>query len=215
MNRNGRRETTGTNERSESMLKELDKEAMGRRIRQIRLAAGLRQWELARLLGTTQSAVHKYEHGVVPEPRRLVELARVGGTSIEWVLTGRHWENGSEEQERPTPELLETACIFRQISEDGRETLDEALRIIREAVEVLEAGSDTGPAPEPDAVFVSLRDHAGETLRLLESAWKIQRAVLRRVSRDAEERLERNRVLPGEASPGNDGERGGRSATRR
>jgi transcriptional regulator with XRE-family HTH domain len=191
------------------MMKELDKEAMGRRIRQIRLSAGLRQWELARLLGTTQSAVHKYEHGVVPEPRRLVELARTGGTSIEWVLTGRHWENGSEEQERPTPELLETACMFRQISEDGRETLDEALRIIREAVGALQRGSDSAERVDSAAVAASLKDHAGETLRLLESAWRIQRAVLRRVAREAEERLDRNPVLPADpASRTSDGGEG-------
>ena len=57
-------------------MQDLDKASMGNRIRQIRTQAGLRQWELAKFLGTTQSAVHKYEHGVVPEPRRLVELAR-------------------------------------------------------------------------------------------------------------------------------------------
>ena len=32
-------------------MQDLDKEAMGRRIRQIRLGAKLRQWELAKLLG--------------------------------------------------------------------------------------------------------------------------------------------------------------------
>ena len=53
------------------------------RVRQIRLAAGLRQWELAGMLGTTQSAVHKYEHGVVPEPRRLIELARIGAHFVQ------------------------------------------------------------------------------------------------------------------------------------
>lgn len=98
-------------------MRELDKQAMGRRVRQIRLAGGMRQWELARLLGTTQSAVHKYEHGVIPEPRRLVELARIGGTSIEWVLTGQHWENGSEEQERPTPN-----CWRPPVCSDGSMT---------------------------------------------------------------------------------------------
>jgi transcriptional regulator with XRE-family HTH domain len=177
-------------------MRELDKEAMGRRIRQIRLAAGLRQWELARLLGTTQSAVHKYEHGVVPEPRRLVELARVGGTSIEWVLTGEHWENGSEEQARPSPQLLETACLFRQITDDGRETVNEALRIIREAVHALESRSDEKAPSDPRAIALSLRDHAPETLRVLESAWLIQRAVLRRVVREAERRLDRNPISP-------------------
>ena len=107
-------------------MQELNKAAMGKRIRQIRLGARLRQWELAKLLGTTQSAVHKYEHGVVPEPRRLVELARIGGTSIEWVLTGRHWENGSDEQERVTSELLETASMLRDVSAEGRATVNDA-----------------------------------------------------------------------------------------
>jgi len=107
----------------ENPFEELDKSAMGRRIRQIRLRADLRQWELARLLGTTQSAIHKYEHGVVPEPRRLIRLAQVGGTSIEWVLTGRHWENGSEAQQRLSPELLDTAFVLREFSDGERATL--------------------------------------------------------------------------------------------
>jgi transcriptional regulator with XRE-family HTH domain len=177
-------------------MQELDKQAMGRRIRQIRLAAGLRQWELARMLGTTQSAVHKYEHGVVPEPRRLVELARIGGTSLEWVLTGEHWENGSEEQERPSPDLLETACLIRQISDEGREAIDEALRIIREAVGILSQDGEPAAPPDQHAVRRSLQDHAGETLRLLESAWRIQRAVLRQVSQQAEQRLDQRRLGP-------------------
>lgn len=185
-------------------MQELDKQAMGARIRQLRLAAGLRQWELARFLGTTQSAVHKYEHGVVPEPRRLVELARVGGTSVEWVLTGHHWENGSDEQERIAPDLLETACLFRRLSQDGRETLDEALRIIREAVRALGNGSEEPDAPGADVVESTLRDHSGETLRLLESAWRIQRAVLRQVAQEAEQRLDRP-TLDADAEPGREG----------
>ena len=185
-------------------MQDLDKAAMGRRIRQIRLGAGLRQWELARLLGTTQSAIHKYEHGVVPEPRRLVELARVGGTSVEWVLTGHHWESGSDEQERLSPDLLETACLFRRLSQDGRETLDEALRIIREAVGVLNNGSTDPVAPGADSVESALRDHSDETLRLLESAWRIQRAVLRQIAREAEQRLDRPALGSDTEADGND-----------
>ena len=33
-------------------MDEIDKQSMGLRIKQIRLQAGMRQWELARLLGT-------------------------------------------------------------------------------------------------------------------------------------------------------------------
>jgi len=175
-------------------MQDLDKQAMGKRIRQIRLAAGLRQWELARMLGTTQSAVHKYEHGVVPEPRRLVELARIGDTSIEWVLTGRHWENGSDLQQRLTPDVLETASVLRGISDDDRARLDEALRIVREAVRALDegAGDTAGIAPAS-----ALRDHGDETLKVLESAWRVQRSVLRQIAADAERRLELRRDSSG------------------
>jgi transcriptional regulator with XRE-family HTH domain len=185
-------------------MQELDKSAMGRRIREIRLGAKLRQWELAKLLGTTQSAVHKYEHGVVPEPRRLVELARIGGTSIEWVLTGSHWENGSTEQERVSPELLSTACILRGIGADGRASVNEALRIVRDAVGALAdrtvAGAD-GPA-------ATLGEHAAGTLRLLESAVRIQRAVLRRVTEEADRRLTRAPIAIGRAPDDGDDDRG-------
>ena len=167
-------------------MQDLDKEAMGRRIRQIRLGAKLRQWELAKLLGTTQSAVHKYEHGVVPEPRRLVELARIGGTSIEWILTGTHWENGSEEQERVSPDLLGTACILREVSADGRAAVNEALRIVRDAVRALDG---------IEGAAAALQDHSAGTLRVLEAASRIQRAILLRVTEETDRRLGRSTLF--------------------
>ena len=176
-------------------MKDLDKIAMGKLIRQIRSRASLRQWELAKILGTTQSAVHKYEHGVVPEPRRLVELARVGGTSIEWVLTGRHWENGSEDQQRLTPDFLETACLLREVLDEERSSVDEALRIVREAVQALRVSDDDPPA-DVEALARSLRGHSRATLRLLENAWRIQRAVMSRVLEDADGRLRTSPLLP-------------------
>jgi len=178
-------------------MQELDKVAMGRRIRQIRVGAGLRQWELARLLGTTQSAVHKYEHGVVPEPRRLVELARVGGTSIEWVLTGRHWENGSEAQERLAPDVLRMACTLREISAEERATVAEALGIVREAVRALEGRPADDPPANLGALSDVLKDNAVETLRVLESAWRIQQLVLQRLAQDARHRMDRSLSLSG------------------
>jgi transcriptional regulator with XRE-family HTH domain len=166
-------------------MHDLDKQAMGQRIKQIRLQAGMRQWELARRLGTTQSAVHKYEHGVVPEPRRLLELARIGNTSVEWVLTGRHWDSGSQDRERLSPEVLRIASVLREIGEDERQSVEEALRIVREAVAGLEEVRAEGALPG------ELRglEHAGDALQVLESAWRIQRAVMRRVLADSGDRL--------------------------
>lgn len=178
-------------------MEELDKRAMGTRIRQIRLGAGLRQWELARMLGTTQSAVHKYEHGVVPEPRRLVELARIGQTTLEWVLTGRHWENGSVEQQRLSPELLQTASLLREIRQEDRATVDEALRIVREAMHAVGIpGDPESSAPDAAALVAALREHGDKTQRLLESAWRIQNAVLRQVTEEASRRLHDSAANP-------------------
>ena len=182
-------------------MRELDKAAMGRRIRQIRLGADLRQWELARMLGTTQSAIHKYEHGVVPEPRRLMEVARVGGTSVEWVLTGHHWDNGSRTQKRLSPDLLETAHVLRELRGNGLSKIDEALRIVHEAVRALRPDQESTDESSPDigTIRESLGEHAEETLRLLESAWRIQRAVLHRVTQEASRRLSET-PLPEEGS---------------
>lgn len=178
-------------------MHDLDKAALGHRIRQIRAQAGLRQWELARLLGTTQSAVHKYEHGVVPEPRRLMELARIGNTTIEWILTGKHWEDGSEQRERPAPELLRTAALLRDIEPDTRPSVEEALRILREAIAALQP-PDEGDRLPPRATWVAdLLHHSEATARVLETAWRIQDAVLHRVSRDALDRLAASPLVRG------------------
>ena len=177
-------------------MQDLDKTSMGKRIRQIRTRAGLRQWELAKRLGTTQSAVHKYEHGVVPEPRRLVELARAGETSIEWILTGNLWENGSHEQKRLSPALLDTASILREILDEDRPLVDEALGIVREAVRALGPWIDSSRGQDPAALAVALAAHSESTLKLLEDACRIQKAVTRKVLDEADSRLRRSPILP-------------------
>ena len=184
-------------------MQDLDKAALGARIRMIRTQAELRQWELARLLGTTQSAVHKYEHGVVPEPRRLVELARIGNTSIEWILTGHHWESGSEDQARLTPELLEMAAALRGLADGEKRAVDDALRIVSEAVHALESIPDDATA-NPAGVPAGLRPHAVETQRVLESAWRIQKAVLRWIADTTNRRLGASSFLTGLGEPGAD-----------
>jgi transcriptional regulator with XRE-family HTH domain len=169
-------------------LPDIDKIRMGQRIKQLRQEAGLRQWELARRLGTTQSAVHKYEHGVVPEPRRLLELARLGNTSIEWILTGRHWENGSEERERVSADLLETAALLRRLDREQRASLDRALEILRDAVESLGPGGEEPTAQGAPAAGSPYRE---EALQVLEAAVRVQQAVLRRIARQASGELDR------------------------
>lgn len=156
---------------------ELDKRAIGSRIREIRLHSGLRQWELAKILGTTQSAIHKYEHGVIPEPRRLMVLARVGATSIEWILTGRHGEGGDEGRERPSQDVLHTAAALRRVDGPERKRIEQALRILHDAARA--ATHDMGDTDGPEA----------EIVRLLDSAERIRASIVGGLVRDAIARL--------------------------
>src|SRR5215510_10800009 len=99
----------------------LNKKEIGKRIKRLRKEKGLKQWQMADLLGATQPAVHKYENGILPEVKRLLELARIGNTSMEWILTGRHWEQGSEERERIPEEIFRLAERIHQFTKTQRQ----------------------------------------------------------------------------------------------
>jgi len=63
----------------------------GRRLRALRLAKGLRQAELARLVGRHQTAIGPYERDEYMPPPEVVErLARALDTSAEYLMFGRH-----------------------------------------------------------------------------------------------------------------------------
>src|SRR5437867_1815982 len=159
-------------------METLNKVEMGKRIKEIRKRAGLRQWQLAEVLGTTQSAVHKYEHGVIPEPRRLVKLAHLGQTTIEWILTGQHWENGSQSQERLSPDIYRLAERLRHLGPDQRKSLDEALRIITDAVEVMrEAGQPGTKVVDIAELAAQLSLVPDKPRGILSAALRVHRAV--------------------------------------
>ena len=174
-------------------METLNKVEMGKRIKEIRKRAGLRQWQLAEVLGTTQSAVHKYEHGVIPEPRRLVKLARLGKTTIEWILTGQHWENGSSEQERLPAEIYNLAQRLRALGPEQRKTLDDALRIVDEALEALRTTNNRSMDLTELAAQISLIPEKQRSI--LAAALRIHRAVLESVLDLELERLNGSEVL--------------------
>jgi len=174
-------------------METLNKVEMGKRIKEIRKRAGLRQWQLAEVLGTTQSAVHKYEHGVIPEPRRLVKLARLGKTTIEWILTGQHWENGSSEQERLPAEIYSLALRLRALGPEQRKTLDDALRIVDEALQALRTTNNRSMDLTELAAQISLIPEKQRSI--LAAALRIHRAVLDSVLDLELERLNGSDVL--------------------
>jgi transcriptional regulator with XRE-family HTH domain len=150
-------------------MREIDKRALGRRIREVRREAGLRQWELAQRLGTTQSAVHKYEHGVVPEAGKLLEIASLGRTSVEWLLTGRHGETGGTQRERPSDDAQRLAEEALRLEGPDRARVEEAIGLLRAAGAALEGAGDGAELLEnARKVHAALVAHAlGESARRL------------------------------------------------
>ena len=57
-------------------------------IRQVMQEEGLTQKAMASLLGISQPAISQYLQGRLPPAPVLYAIARVGNTSIEWLLTG-------------------------------------------------------------------------------------------------------------------------------
>src|SRR2546426_3870238 len=129
----------------ESNVEPLDKGVIGERIKYLRKSKSLRQWQMAEMLGATQPAVHKYENGILPEVKRLLELARIGHTSIEWILTGRHWENGATEMERLKSDVYELAYQFSAFTPEERRILADTLEVINGAVAAVRGSSKREP----------------------------------------------------------------------
>jgi len=65
-----------------------DPNQVSRRIQQILNSAGVNQQEFARMAGISQPAVSQYLRGRIPPALILLQLARMGQTSVEWILTG-------------------------------------------------------------------------------------------------------------------------------
>jgi len=82
----------------------VNKKEISQRIQQIMRQMGITQQELADLLGISQPAISLYLKGRVPPAEVLLQLARLGETTVEWLLTGN--KDGGEnpfavKEERP------------------------------------------------------------------------------------------------------------------
>lgn len=167
-----------------------EKREIGARIKRLRKEAGLRQWQLAELIGATQPAIHMYERGVLPEPKRLLELARIGNTTVEWILTGKHWENGSQEMPRVPREIYELAFRFRDYSEEDREALGSGLEVINNAVDSIQkAEKEEFDKLTIEEIAQRLKDFSRETRRALSVALEIHYAVYKALLEQGVDRM--------------------------
>jgi hypothetical protein len=162
----------------------------------------MRQWQLAELLGATQPSVCMYERGVLPDAARLLTIARIGDTTVEWILTGRHGQEGPEEMERLPPVLYELARIFHEAGDGERSKLLALMDRIRLAISSIEgslSGSITTMGTE--AIAKQLRALAPGDRRALCAAFALQAAVSRSFFARGMRSLEARDREP-EAAPG-------------
>jgi len=139
---------------------------------------------MAQFLGATQPAIHKYENGILPEVKRLVELARIGSTSVEWILTGTHWENGSPEMQRMDREVFELARQVHSYTPEERRAVEAALEVLHAASTQLRARQQEEPRELTDAELGRLvRSFQAHALEPLIVALGIYEAIVTAMSR--------------------------------
>ena len=69
---------------------------IGQRITTLRKEKNISQTELAGLLSVSRQAVSKWEQGLSsPDTTKLIQLAEILGTEVEYLATGTHPEPGS------------------------------------------------------------------------------------------------------------------------
>jgi transcriptional regulator with XRE-family HTH domain len=77
------------------MEKVQNKSNVGKRIAKIMIRVGINQKGLADYLGISQPAISLYLKGRIPPADVLLQIANLGGTTVEWLLSGETEENDS------------------------------------------------------------------------------------------------------------------------
>ncbi|MCP5047007.1 MAG: helix-turn-helix transcriptional regulator [bacterium] len=68
---------------------DMDKKQIGSRIRKLRVDSGVKQEDLAKLLGVSRAKLSRFETGEIkPTANVLFDLKFIFSTSIDWILAG-------------------------------------------------------------------------------------------------------------------------------
>jgi len=106
-------------------LEIMNPEEIGKRIRQARRATGLKQHELGKMAGVTESAVSQWESGKIKKIMgpTLSRLARALKVSIDWLLEG---EDAPTRIEDDGPDSLAWEYLTPKQREDFNRKIREA-----------------------------------------------------------------------------------------
>lgn len=87
-------------------MKQIDRLRVSGRIKEIMKRVGITQKGLADYLNISQPAVSLYLQGRIPPADVLLKIARLGGTTVEWILTG------AGEPFNELPKILEQQAAY-------------------------------------------------------------------------------------------------------
>lgn len=119
---------------------------IGKRLRELRVRAGLSQQALADRIGTTPLDIRRYESGRVEHPRadRLAALAQALGVSIDSLTS----EDDPEPHDAPPPvtfRVREWGEWMRDLPQDARRIVLRVGDALRDAARTDEAGRTSPP----------------------------------------------------------------------
>ena len=104
--------------------------------------AGITQRQMADLLGVSQPAVSVYLAGRLPPPRVLLGVARIGNTSIEWLLTGEEAAEEAAMQVREQPLPYGRTAVMMDLWEQLPSPLQQnVLQLMRTLIDISIDGS--------------------------------------------------------------------------
>ena len=114
-------------------MERLDKKGIGQRIEAIRREQGLTQAEFARVLGVSQSAISKYLNNRLPPAEVLWRMARLGRTTMEWILSGQkdYWYASAVQEETAAYDAdVHLARRIAALPQEARQALITLLRYL-------------------------------------------------------------------------------------
>lgn len=109
-----------------------DQGAIGERIAKAREEAGLRQEDLAELVGVATRTIQNYEAGSTTAYRKINRISEVTGRSVEWILHG-------EKQEQPDLAGQGLALVLDRLEALEGKLEEQALETVR-SVDALRVG---------------------------------------------------------------------------
>lgn len=105
--------------------------SQGERIRAARVAAGLTQEALAKLLSTTKQTVYKYENDIITNipVERISDISRNLGVSVSYLIFG---EDETVLQKKSESSLEERLSIFSKLSTESQKVALDYIRYLAE-----------------------------------------------------------------------------------